>query len=263
MSSDVTQALHDTADFSKLIHNSIEKEDSPNNWLYTGVASLLYFIQCNWTGPAVEKRIEWLENRQEEAFKHLSLHDECNTNVKMPELLYFSMIIFSSEALQSTYESTIWWLFRANHLHQLVVNESSGIIYDETERLIQKINDSQLWKGNLYPEILFYLEAAHFYFNYGRVQNSEKYLELALEKANVTLNLEGALGKRTKYQAESKAQLFLRVNVEKDQFPSRCCDDLPKSVDLNDEVQLERIKFTEDIERPQLGAIEEAIVLAK
>ncbi|XP_043513485.1 tetratricopeptide repeat protein 27 [Frieseomelitta varia] len=255
------QELNGGNDVSKFINDNIEKTNLYDSWLCTGIASLLYFIQQNWTGPEVKENIKWQINK-ENVLKDLSLHDEYNANVKMPHLLYFSKIIFSNEILQNVYESCIWWLFRTNLLHQLILNESSGIIFDETEKLIKEISNLQLLKEDFYCETLLYIEVAQFYFYYRRIQNSEKYIELAQERAKLSLNLEGALGKRTKYQ-EDKAQLFLRITLEKEQFPSRDCENLPKSLDLNDDIRLEHIEFSRNIENTQLGAMEEAIILAK
>ncbi|XP_012148479.2 tetratricopeptide repeat protein 27 [Megachile rotundata] len=260
--SNLLKTLSNSDDFYKIVNDSIENEDTRNLWFRVGVASLLYFIQCNWTGPEVNKDIKWLQVRRENAFKDLSLHDECNTNVKMPELLYFSKIIFSNKCLQNTYQSCIWWLFRVKLLHQCILNENSGVIFNEAEELISEINNSSLLK-HLYCKTLFYIEAAQFYFYYRRIQQSEKYVELAIETAKLNLKLEGLLGKRTKYQQEDKAQLFLNVELGKNKFPSKNCEHLPKSLDLNDEVRLERIQFSENTQSIQLGSIEEAIILAK
>lgn len=255
--------LYNHDNFVKLIHNSIEKEVTMHTfWLCAGTASMLYFIKCNWTGPQSDEDIEWLKGQKESALTDLSLHDECNTNIKKPELLYFSKIIFSNKILQSTYKSCIWWLFRANLLHQFVLNESSGVIFDETEQLINKIIDLPLLK-NIHCKTLFYIETAQFYSYYRRIQSLEKYLEFAQETAKLSFSLEGALGKRTKYQKEDKAQLYLKTNLKKDQFPFRRCQNLPKSLDLNDDIRLERIEFSESIKNIQLGAVEEAIVLTK
>ncbi|XP_076685690.1 tetratricopeptide repeat protein 27-like [Andrena cerasifolii] len=253
----------DSNDFCKLICSEIETEAIPHNsWLCMGIASLLYFIQCNWTGPRIDKDVNWLKVQRETALKDLSLHDECNTNVKKPELLYFSKIIFSNEILQSVYESCIWWLFRANLLHQFVLNESSGVIFDESEQLIDKINDLSLLR-DVHCRTLFDIEAAQFYLYYRRVQNSEMYVESAQEAARLSLSLEGALGRRTKHQQEDKAQLLLKIDLGKNQFPSRRTEDLPKSLELNDDVRLERIEFSEGVRGAQLGAVEEAIILVK
>lgn len=203
---------HSGNDFRKLICNGINEEIiTHDSWLCMGIASLLYFVQCNCTGPQIDKDIKWLKIQEENALKHLSLHDECNTNVRKPELLYFSKIIFSNEILQNSYNSCTWWLFRANLLHQYILDESSGMIFEETDQLIKKINDVPLLE-NLYCKTLFYIEAAQFYLYYRRIQNSEKYIEFAQDSAKLNLRLEGALGKRTKYQLEDKAQLFLKID---------------------------------------------------
>ncbi|XP_072753473.1 tetratricopeptide repeat protein 27-like [Anoplolepis gracilipes] len=246
----------------EIVHNSISKTDLHLSWLCTGVASLLYFVQCNWTGPYVDMDIEWLKTRRNEAVKGLSLHDECNINVQKPELLYLSKKIFSNIDLQLKYESCIWWLFRANLLHQHILNETSGIIFEETKHIISQINNLDILNNPL-CKLLFNLESAIFYLYYRSTQNSEEYLECAQNIAGLTLNLEGAMGKRTKYQQEEKAQLYLKVEMNKNIFPSIDCEDIPKSLNLNDELRLERIEFSEHKEEIQLGALEDAIILTK
>lgn len=257
------KAISNGDSIEEIVHNNIISEtDTHLSWLCVGIASLLYFAQCNWTGPHVDKDIEWLKTRRDEALKGLSLHDECNINVRKPELLYLSKNIFSNIDLQLKYESCIWWLFRANLLHQHVLAETSGVIFEETESMISQINNLDTLKDPL-CKLLFNLESARFYLCYGRTQNSEEYLECARSIAGLTLNLEGAMGKRTKYQREEKAQLYLKVEMSKDIFPSVDCKDVPKSLNLNDELRLERIEFSEHKEEIQLGALEEAVILAK
>lgn len=246
----------------EIVHNNISETDTHLSWLYVGIASLLYFVQCNWTGPHVDKDIEWLTTRRDEALRSLSLHNECNINVQKPELLYLSKKIFSNIDLQLKYESCIWWLFRTNLVHQHILDETSGIIFEETEHIISQINNLDILKDPL-CKLLFNLESARFYLYYRRTQNSEEYLECAQSIAGLILNLEGAMGKRTKYQKEEKAQLYLKVEMNKNIFPSVDCKDIPKSLNLNDELRLEHIEFSEHKEEIQLGALEEAIILAR
>lgn len=258
----LVEAVKNGDNLDEIIRNDFIKIDEHLSWLCTGIASLLYFIQCNWTGPLTDKDIDWLKTRRDEALKHLSLHDGCNVNVKKPELLYLAKKIFSNEALQLKYRSCVWWLFRATLLHQHVLDEHSGMLFEETENLITKMNDLKILEDPL-CELLFNLEAARFYLDYRRTQNSEKHLERAQRIAGVRLNLEGAMGKRTKYQKEEKAQLYLKIEMDKDTFPSVDCEDVPKSLNLNDELRLERIEFSEHKEETKLGMMEEAIILAK
>ncbi|KAG7188280.1 hypothetical protein KM043_007944 [Ampulex compressa] len=250
-------------EFLSIVYNSIEANvHDITTWFCIGIASLLHFVQCNFTGPIVDHDIDCLKIIRLEAIKSLSLHDECNPNVKKPELLYLSKIIFSNAHLQDTYKTCSWWLFRTNLVHQRVINETSGVIFEEMEELISYLNDQSFLKDP-YCRTLLDLEVAQFYFYYKRTQNSQKHLERSLDMAQLTLKLEGALGKRTKYQHEEKAQLLLKVDVQKDLFPFKPCENLPKSLNLNDDVRLERIEYSEDKTIVQLGAMEEAIILAK
>lgn len=249
-------------DLEKIVNKDIAESDTHHSWLCVGVALLSYFAQCNWTGPHVDRDIDWLKTKREEAIKSLSLHDECNINVQKPELLYLSKKIFAIKELQSKYESCIWWLFRANLLHQHVLDENSGTLFTEIENLIPSINNLNILK-NPVCKLLFNLEVARFYLCYRIIQHSEKYLEEAQSIAGLTLSLEGAMGKRTKYQQKEKAQLYLKVEINKEIFPTIDCEDVPKSLNLNDESRLEHIEFSEHKVETQLGAMEEAIILTK
>jgi len=262
LSTCIIKAVSNGDNLEKIISNNMSKNNIHLLWLQTGIASLLYFVQYNWTGPCINKNIDWLTSRRNEALKELSLHDECNRNVQKPELLWLSKKIFSNIDLQLKYESCIWWLFRANILHQHILDETSGVIFEETENLILQINGLRMLENPL-CKLLSNLEIARFYLYYRRTQNSEEYLECAQNIAGLTLSLKGAMGKRTKYQQEEKAQLYLKVEMTKNVFPSINSEDVPKSLNLNDELRLERIEFSESKEEVQLGALEEAIILTK
>lgn len=258
----IINEINNIVTLEEIVHKNISETDTYSSWLCTGIASLLYFVQNNFTGPYIKKDIDWLKIRRNEALKSLSLHDECNINIEKPELLHLSKMIFSNTDLRLNCRSCTWWLFRANLLHQYVLNESSGVIFEETENLISQISDLDILKDPL-CKVLFNLEVARFYMCYRRVQNSEVYLDQAQSIACLTLHLKGAMGKRTRYQQVEKAQLRLKAKMSKDIFPTVDCNDVPRSVDLNDEVRLEHIKFSEQEEEIKLGAVEEAVILAK
>lgn len=52
----LSNLIQECSNYSEIIHKNIEKTDLYDFWLCIGIASLLYFIQCNWTGPQVEKK---------------------------------------------------------------------------------------------------------------------------------------------------------------------------------------------------------------
>ena len=249
------------------IENNIRDKISANKddykkWVCTGIASLLYFVQNNWTGPFKNEDIEHLLPLRKIALTKLSFDDQCNENVVKHEFLYLAKVILCNKQIQEIFPSSIWWLLRINYIHQSILEESSAALFDDSENLIQQISELDLLKDAAL-ETVFNVEVANFYLSYLRIQSSEKYLENASTTAQLTLELEGALGKRTKYQQQEKAQLYLKAKVDKVLFPHRTCESLPKVINLSDDLRLEKIEFTEKTETVVLGSTEEAIVMAK
>ncbi|XP_014205573.1 tetratricopeptide repeat protein 27 [Copidosoma floridanum] len=256
-----------TSVFSKNFEENISEKinassDVGEKWFCIGVASLLYFIQNNWTGPFANTDVECLLGLRNIAAAKLTLEDQYNENVVKPELLYLAKVIFHSETLRTKFPLCTWWLLRANLIHQLLLEESSAVLFAESEELIKTICESDLVKDS-HLKAIFKLEVTHFYLYYTRIQSSEKYLEEAAVEAQLSFDLEGALGKRTKYQQQEKAQLYLKAKLEKEPFPHRGCDNLPKVINLSDDLRLEKIEFSEKREKARLGSIEESVILTK
>uniref|UniRef100_A0A0C9RV43 Ttc27_0 protein n=1 Tax=Fopius arisanus TaxID=64838 RepID=A0A0C9RV43_9HYME len=255
---------------SENLESSLEKSIENNyekciEWLCLGIASLNSFIQCNWTGPEVDVDLDWLVHKRDEAVKGLALGDQCNDNAEHLEFLYLSKLIFTNKTLQSICVTTLWWLLRGNLVHQLIMEEESPILLESSELLIEKVRELNIWgiPKFEYLETLFNIEAAQVWMFYRHIPNIEKYLKKAETCAGLSLELQGAMGKRTKYQVEDKPQLFLRIQTERENFTSYECPQLPISVHLNDDLRLERIKFTESTQSVKLGIIEETFVMAK
>ena len=84
------------------------------------------------------------------------------------------------------------------------------------------------------------------------------------------INLSGALGKRTKWQQEDKAQLVVKVEYEgqplmEQEMPGSIFlpGDLPKDVILDDDTRLNKFKFKEVDEDiiPDMRPIEQCFIL--
>ncbi|XP_058808371.1 tetratricopeptide repeat protein 27 [Phymastichus coffea] len=250
-------------DFQYYVNNSINSNKSSHNeWFNIGVGSLLYFIQNNWTGPFINEQLDNLLPLQKLAITSLSLQDQLNENITKIELLYLAKIILANEQLQKSFPSTFWWLLRSNYIHQLILEEASAVLFNDSENLIKQIIESNIVKDDAL-KTLFNVEVAQFYSYYTRIQTSEQYLENALATAKLNLKLLGALGKRTKYQEQEKPQLYLKLKVDKEFFPYRKCDKLPKVINLSDDLRLEKIEFSEKVKEVELGSIEETVIMAK
>ncbi|KAL7302481.1 hypothetical protein TKK_0005125 [Trichogramma kaykai] len=251
-------------EFGENVKNLINSdlEDSVK-WFHGAIASLYYFIQNNYHQISGNENIDYLLPLRKLAINTLALNDDqCNENVAKPELLYFAKIVLNSSQIQKLYISSKWWLFRAHCVHQAILDNVSEVLFKDSEELLKQLFESQNVLTEVKEISLFNTEVAYFYSYYSRIQSSEKYLNNAAEAAHLSLCLEGALGKRTKYQREEKAQLYLKPKLEKEIIPYRSCEVLPKVINLSDDLRLEKIAFTEDTEIVKLGSYEQAIVLA-
>ena len=246
----------------EVVHSIGADSNLRQEWLSAGIAAIYYFVQCNWTGPADSEDVSWLVHKRTEALQKLAHSDQCNDNVVKPELLYFAKTVFAAEELQKNFQTCLWWLLRANYLHQIILEESSNILLKESEGLIHKIENANIFQEDNAIKALFNIEATQLYLHYKRTQSSEKHLKIAQEICQLTLKLQGAMGKRTKFQQDPKPQLYLHVEIGKEVFPFRPSPDLPKPLELNDELRLERIEFTDIQNKVALGSLEESAILA-
>lgn len=242
------------------IFDITEESDFHVKLFCAAIASLSLFAQNNFTGP-IEKS-EHLSSLQKKAIAALYKNDDYNENVRNPELLYFAKTVFSSEKLRSFFPTCYLWFLRANYLHQQILDEPSGEIFAASETIIDEFSASPCLE-NQKLKAIFHLQAAHFYLLYKRCQSSEKHLKICESALSMNVELKSALGKRTKYQAYEKPQFFVGVALEKSVLPSKDCSDLPQDLLLEDDVRLERVKFTEENEQVELGALEESVVLTR
>lgn len=232
-------------------------------WFCMGIASLLYFIQNNFVGSINKQDISCLLALRKFAIAQLALNDQLNENVVKPELLLVAKIIFRNEKIKLNFSSVTWWLFRANFIHQLILDEASAFLFEESERFIDKLCDSCKIDDATEFKVLFCTEVSQFYLYYHRTQSSEKYLKDAKLTAKLNFELTGALGKRTKYQSQEKPQLYLTVQIDKALYPFRECNALPKVINLSDDVLLENVEFTQEKEKINLGSFEEAVIISE
>lgn len=278
---------------SEFYKTSIEKylqlDNSPERQhivLATGISCLQLFAQNNFTGPLVGPQASVLlpglisegktdDDVRVEAIEELVGDTEgLYSLLNGPEYLLIARLIFVD--LLSSLNSCLsveWWRFRCAVLHQRVADEKSQELY---EILLQSLN--QLENNNEILNIsksrdltsLFHLEAAHLHLYYYDVGRASDHFEKAKNALGVKINLSGALGKRTKWQQEDRAQLVVKVEYEgqpimEGEMPGSTLlpGDLPKDVILDDDTRLNKFKFKEvdDDVIPNMRSIEQCLIL--
>lgn len=144
-----------------------------------------------------------------------------------------------------------WWYARATVLRQRMLGGRSAHLYGLTNSLfrrsiekleelrtdgIEKLHDvaiadeardmrsmlSSFWADAL---AVCHIEAALFQHAYGYAEAAEKHLRAASEVLEVEVSLMGAMGTRTIYQADEKAQLVLQVQRTGSEHVDGSCEE--------------------------------------
>ncbi|KAL5745319.1 hypothetical protein ACOSP7_026465 [Xanthoceras sorbifolium] len=215
------------------------------------VAALLWFTQCNMTGPLVEKlpkcsfplkvsdlkggeSVEWENWARNQLMSSGS--DLLGKFSYLQYIVFAKMLlmkikdmIFEATTVSSVYEirSVSWWLTTVLLVHQRILDERSSSLFDllhvymgETLNhfgTLEKV--TSYWGSQLYdiePSDIVsgvYLEAGVLEYIYGRVDSCRRHFESAEVAAGLQLSVTGALGFRTVHQVDPKAQMVLVANT--------------------------------------------------
>lgn len=227
--------------------------------LLVGVAALKLFVQCNWTGPAVEVVNDIFPNSESDecqraCLKALEICGEPPYHLieQAPFLIIAeALLVRCNEMLHSCW-SADWWAWRCTYVHQLVMLDRSQELYNEICDRIAKVekNLPSPDEGDEQRKLrmVYCTEAALSYVHYFEVRNSRSYLDAAKSVSNVEFQLTGALGKRTYHQENELPQLLLEVrhkeNGDVATSSLKRANYFPKNAPLKDDTVMNEIKFS-------------------
>ncbi|CAG9862170.1 unnamed protein product [Phyllotreta striolata] len=228
-----------------------------------GVACMVGFVQCNFTGPDITREIEECLNKEAlnkiDFSKLLSVNNEdVNVNTKFPILLVTAKIVFEHCRADSMIND--WWCWRSILIHQKILEERSPSLLSDADRLYKQFQISLDLSGNVKASLD--LEVAQLYLLFRNVSKAKEHILSAITILGLHYDFIGALGKRTKYQEKELAQLALKVTLDEKDIERLEANDshLPKDIPLNDDVRLNNIEFSEDLgEICKLGILEQKL----
>lgn len=255
-------------------------QESEETLLLIAIGSLQAFVQDNFVGPSLA---------DDAGFANLPYHRvqidkkmvnnyllvdgiELNGNVKNGELLALAKLLFTQlKAMDNTdiaIISKIWYL-RYCHIHQLVIDEHAETLFNNAVNIGQDLlKNVDALVFDVETRALICLEIAQNLLHYRRVWKAEEILAKARNILSATVNVEGRLGVRTKFQQKPLPQLLLKVEVNenlKTSLQSHATSDdnhIPTLLHLGDDVRLERVQFIDpaDNEALNLSSVAQALV---
>ncbi|XP_068997979.1 LOW QUALITY PROTEIN: tetratricopeptide repeat protein 27 [Embiotoca jacksoni] len=247
------------------------------------VSCLHVFVQSNWTGPPVSVPVGDLlppallssQTLVEALHSCLLLDGEVVYSlVANPFLLLLARVILircSSE--MDSLQLLPWWTLRCINLHQQILEARSPQLLAVAQRCMDKVLQCQsVLADQRRLAIHFHLECVYTCLTYYEYQPAREHMMTARQLCGLDISMTGALGKRTRFQQKSLAQLVLEVKRKQDQ-PDLTKDEatptptpqasLPKDYNLDDDTMLDKISLEDpdEYELPELSAEEQAVVL--
>lgn len=263
------------------------KDDQNNRELAVmalAVSCLHMFAQSNWTGPPVSIHVSDLlpqallssqtQTLVEAIHSSLLLDGETVYSlVANPFLLLLARVILTKCSLKmDSLQLLPWWTLRYINLHQQILEARSPQLLNLAQSSMDKVLKCQsLLSEHRNLAIHFHLECVYINLTYYEYQPAKEHIKKAQELSGLTINMTGALGKRTYFQQKYLAQLILEVKRKQEQ---PCQTDeatptptpqasLPKDYSLGDDTVMDKINLAEpdQYELPDLSAEEQAVIL--
>ncbi|XP_066250051.1 tetratricopeptide repeat protein 27 [Euwallacea similis] len=262
--------LEDQYDITNLKTKLNSKNDEERAQIFKfGMSCLITFTQTNFTGPhPCEKVVNFLKSNTFQTHDFAKMlgynNEEIYGKTEFPQLLVTAKIIFEWCIVNSIVN--IWWYWRALYLHQQILDELSPSLLSDADRLYKLLQVNFNLKETI--KVALDIEVAQLYLLFRHVSKARDHINSATESLNVKYDYVGVLGKRTKHQEKEISQLALKVNLNDEEkksdegpensqatdFPHEIdtiltTDDavLPKNLPLNDEVRLDNVAFSSNI----------------
>ncbi|KAJ0004840.1 hypothetical protein NQD34_011054 [Periophthalmus magnuspinnatus] len=245
------------------------------------VSCLQMFAQSNWTGPPLDVQDSEilppaLLQTQVRASVLSSLlidGESVYPLVSNPLLLLLSRVLLTRVLHSGSLKLVSWWTLRYLSLHQQILEACSPQLLSLAQSSIRSVEESRSsLEAHLNLQVQFHLECVYINLSYYEYSEAKEHVRRSQELSGLSVNLTGALGKRTRFQQKSLAQLILEVKRTNERSDWTNSDTspaptpvslLPKDCALNDDTRLEKIKLEDpdEFQLPDLSPEEQAVVL--
>jgi len=284
------------ANVKSLISESGECQDAQNLSVLTVAASCLQlFVQNNWTGPPTQRApVEFLHKCFQSQIKEVTVEAQNDMSMdgetvysKCRHLIYLyisRILLLECRQLFTDIQTWDWWLLRCLLTQQALLSDRSPTLMATVLELIDKLSKQEpLMTDEKLREVqtLFHVEAGHACHTYLEYKKAEEHFNTGRKIAGIQVELGGAMGKRTQFQEEDKAQLVLRVTKDEDRLSrdaqhaernagnaaqvatQQTKPSVPKNLPLDDDTVLNEIKFSDVTvqDNPDISQVDQTVVM--
>jgi len=230
--------------------------------LAVGVAGLNSFCQLGWTGPKPDvDLVNLVDLATRPWIDELTQDGEAAYRMTPgPRLLLCAKRVFAA----SECKSAKWWLLRACFLHQRLLENPSASLYADMLNLMDEI---VLPTSDAHPQLVQELqvrlnvEKGLILSFHHQDKDGALLFKQAAEQSGLQWQFSGALGKRTRFQQNSIAQLVVEA---KSATPASETKGQPERLDVKhgDDLLFEAIKFDDESNKTNLKPLDQTILLA-
>jgi hypothetical protein len=218
--------------------------------LALGVAGLNSFCQLGWTGPKLESNVD-LQTKP--YLDELTCDGEVAYALTPgPLLLLRAKQLFR----MAQCKSAKWWLLRSLFIHQRLLENPSATLYAEMLVILDEFTPEQD------QELLvrWFVEKGLILSFHHHDRDGAACFQQAADASGLQWQFSGAMGKRTRFQQNSVAQLIVQAKSSTEEPATDGVDDL--NVKLSDDVLYDSIKFDDESNKSNLKPLDQSILLA-
>ncbi|XP_061168685.1 tetratricopeptide repeat protein 27-like isoform X2 [Saccostrea echinata] len=248
--------------------------------LCVAIACLQFFVCQNWLGPLScfsEDLINIISDsnnvdqcRKEICQEMMCDGEEVYSLCQGIEFLFVAQCVLAGcQTHTHSLQTVEWWILRSVYVYQQILEDKCASLREQVHALIDTVSKKEpLMTDDRNRDLLtqFHIEAGyigHTFFDY---KLAHEHLLAAKKCTGLQINLTGAMGKRTRFQTEDKAQLVLEVRRGEGgtKQESTVKTKLPKILNLDDDTVLEAINLTEPGTEfaVDMSPVEQAVVIA-
>ena len=244
--------------------------------LCAAVAALNVFVSNNYVGPVDERDNALVAAAIDNT--HITLPalaidgEDVYENALTPNALAFARALLQSAKTFTHCRTAVCWSLRAVRYHQALLDHQSQTLKSMIDELLPLTLSTQ---HSVHPQWLTamkQLESAILYRRFWQYSASKQALEAARTALAITVDMTGAMGKRTRWQSEKKPQLYVATLndetksnrddvVSNTDYESDSSRIMPTPIDMSSDVLLDTLALDDAITSKRLNAIERSLLL--